>query len=46
MIDDLKFKNPFTCITSVRSGSGKSFFCIMLCRISTHCVPNQASTKV
>ena len=28
MSKDLRFKNPFTCIISSASGSGKSPFCI------------------
>ena len=35
VIDDLKFKAPFTCIISGPSGSGKSTFVFDSCRTST-----------
>ena len=44
MIDDLKFKAPFTCIISGPSGSGKSSFCIQfLQNLETLCTKSHFS---
>jgi hypothetical protein len=44
MSQDLRFKHPFTCIISGRSGSGKSSFCIkFLQKLTSLCTDPNSS---